>query len=206
MEAISISVGSLRERETGSQLYTCAMRRFILVLVMAVSASAQTPTDVTGWGKITWHMTVADAQSVLGDGASPVAADPRDPYPTKLEVRSVSIAGAITGTVSIRTKQGSEAVCSVAIVPDIESTSPPTADLQARAMFEDLKQRLIEKYGSPKTAGERPDLLSLYGQGLETFAFWSFPSTSINLIGTTNTKSHTGRVSIVYQATEPSLL
>jgi hypothetical protein len=182
------------------------MRLIAPALFVVLTAAAQTPKDVAGWGTVKWGMTVAEAKAALGNGAIPETGvgDPRDFYTVKLRLEKVQI-GRVNAIVNIVTKKDSDFVCAVTLLPTIESTSVPTAHIQAPALFEDLKQMLIEKYGQPKTSGAVTDP-GILSQGVRTTAFWSFPSTTITLIGEHSEKYHTGFVSVTYEPVDRKAL
>ena len=180
------------------------MKLTVPVLFVVLTAFAQPPKDVAGWGKVKWGMTVAEAKAALGDEATPEPApNPHDTYPTKLRLRNVQI-GLGTGTVNIQTKQDSDLVCVVTLL-----ASPPAVEEAPgeRAMlFERLKAMLIEKYGQPKASDRSPIASLSRTESVKTTVLWSFPSTSITLKWSDDAKYHVGYVSIEYKAVDKKAL
>lgn len=168
--------------------------------VLSVALAAQPPKDVTGWGKIKWGMRVDEAKVALGDQAKPESeGSPYTTYPSKLRLQGVQI-GNETGYAQIQTRRESDLVCMVTLV-----AAPPGAEKtpgQRAAIFEELKAMLVEKYGPPVNSDRKPS-----GSGfVDATVTWIFPSTSIRLLWSDESKYHIGHVAIEYKSVDKKAL
>jgi hypothetical protein len=169
----------------------------------------QLPKDVTGWGKIKWGMTVAQATALLGDTVIPenapapnITMAALDPYPAKLRLQDVQI-GLEHGTVAIQTKQNSDVVWVVTLLasPPAEETYPG----RRADVFDSLHEMLIEKYGSPTIFDRKSFASSGSSENIVTTVVWTFPSTYITLKWRDGAY-HVGYVSIEYRAVDKKAL
>ena len=141
--------------------------RLAAVALLAVALHGQ-PKDVTGWDKVRWGMTIAEARSVYGVDAQP---ETKDDW-TLLQLKPVKMAGVEMG-VQVGAKSGAKGITLVRLWSYFGlANSAPGAGAQD---FDTLRTFLIEKYGSPSNEetkrGENFRLIKT--------VLWTFPSTSI---------------------------
>ena len=107
------------------------MRTLLALLLMATAASAQ-PTDIDGWGKIHWGMTLDEARTIYAITDAPVA----NPYWTTLTLPTVAI-GDLHLRASAGAKQPSDRITQVrlwlsfGIPSSAPSPAPRTSRLSA---------------------------------------------------------------------------
>ncbi len=164
----------------------------LLAVLITVPLIAQVPSDVDGWTKITWGMTVEQAKTALqGSTVKTVFT----PIPEKKSVFRLRVLDVHIGDVklhaSVATAQGSEEVNAVVLLSDSITASQNNRG----AEFDTLKQLLIQKYGAPKSEDVRR------GVGVVKSVLWTFPSTTIRLTQS-EFGSSVGTVAIHYDAVD----
>ncbi|MBZ5626111.1 MAG: hypothetical protein LAQ69_46610 [Acidobacteriia bacterium] len=166
--------------------------RTLLPLLIAAALSAQ-PTDIDGWGKIHWGMTLDQARTAYSVTAAPAA----NPYWTILTLPAVTI-GNLHLDASAGAKQPSDRITQVRLSMFFGlSDSAPLAGPQD---FETLRTLLIQKYGShTRTATSES-----YGDVIQTVT-WIFPHSTITLtLLQKQSAPDIGSVEVVYSQTEPN--
>jgi hypothetical protein len=158
----------------------------------STSQQAATP-DVTGWNKITWGMTVAQAKKLFGaDVTEPEGEAPH----VRFVVDKIDIGG-LPCTASVATDRDSDSITSVTLQPAKEFRKLP--QLRASA-FNKLKELLIQKYGKPMSDDQRQENGDTNSQVL-----WSFPSTTIELYRSEG-RYDLGYVLLIYHAVDKKAL
>jgi hypothetical protein len=163
------------------------------ILLTAVSAFCQ-PSDVDGWNKVKWGMTIAEAKAAYGADVedSQIVPGPNFVEIDRLTIKAVEI-GSIRATASIQTKRNSDKVNSVVVnVAEVREDPGVRAD-----RFDTVRTLLIQKYGTPKNEDRKPD-----GDNLRTNVVWTFPSTSITLLWVEGRRYRHGYVTITYEAVD----
>jgi hypothetical protein len=166
-----------------------------LLLNLAHGLNAQTTKqpisgDVSGWDKIRWGMTIAQA-AALYKVPKTNAEKGKDGW-TLLKLPQIMVAGT---KMNVRVAAQLNKISEVAISPvsddpfkqTIESLKHQLGkedaapkDTSARPLFEKLKVLLIQKYGHPTEEVPRtPDADD--ADYMRTSVLWVFPSTSISL-------------------------
>jgi hypothetical protein len=148
------------------QLQVCA------ALALAGIAQGQTkPTDVGGWGKVKWGMTLTEAKAAYGPALHDLVAPSQrssEHSIERLEVDGLSV-GDISMHASLFTEPGSDRIKEANLqVPDIH---------KANGAFQVLLDAMTQKYGKPT----RQDSTVDPGTGNTKTATWIFPSTVIRL-------------------------
>lgn len=154
--------------------------RLIGAITLTAAIASCQPKDVTGWSKIKWGMTLAEAREVFGERASRV--DPQGPDSQSFTVKDVMI-GDIAATALVVSARNSNRVGLVTIQATKYELIVGDELVQSGAVanqiqtFSTLKRLLIEKYGTPKNEDHKPD-----GRGyMNSTVLWVFPTTSIIL-------------------------
>jgi hypothetical protein len=131
-------------------------------------------TDVIGWNKVTWRMTVVQAKRLftVEDITEPEGELTQGRYPVRFVVNNIDIGG-IPCSASIETDRNTDSIAGVALKPAKDFQELP--QLRASA-FAKLKELLIQKYGKPKSDDQRQENGDINSQVL-----WSFPATTIEL-------------------------
>jgi len=147
------------------------MRRFrfaALALLSFALYGQPKPQDITGWDKIHWGMTVAEARSAYAIDAQP---ETHDDW-TLLQLKPVKMAGVEMG-VQVGAKNGANGITLARLWSYFGlATSAPGASAQD---FDTLRAALIQKYGDPaKEESKRGENFRLIKTVL-----WTFPSTSV---------------------------
>lgn len=140
------------------------------------ATSRRAASDVTGWNKIQWGMTVAQAKRRFGADA----AEPGDEYkgsvgtryPVRLIINNLDIGG-LPCTATIETDRDTDSIASVTLKPGKAFQEHPQLRTSA---FDQLKELLIQKYGKPKIDDVRQE-----NGNVNSKILWSFPSTIIEL-------------------------
>jgi hypothetical protein len=146
--------------------------RFGMLAALAVSLYGQSkdakPQDITGWDKIQWGMTIAEAASAYGVAPQP---ETKDDW-TLLQLKPIKIAGVEVG-VQVGAKSGAKGITLVRLWSYFGlANSAPGSSAQD---FDTLRAALIQKYGDPaKEEMKRGENFRLIKTVL-----WTFPSTSI---------------------------
>ncbi len=146
--------------------------RFVVSLAIAIALYGQPkdrkPQDVTGWDKIRWGMTIAQARSLYGVDTQPEAKDDW----ALLQLKPSKIGGVEVG-VQVGAKSGAKGITLVRLWSYFGlANSAPGASAQD---FDTLRAALIQKYGDPaKEETKRGENFRL----IKTVQ-WTFPSTSI---------------------------
>lgn len=131
------------------------------------------PKDVTGWDKIKWGMSIADARSAYRLETQP---ERKDNW-TLLQLNPVKIGnvemGIQVGARLVEKAPGSGKITSIRLWSFFGL--PSSAPLAGPQDFDTLRTELIQKYGHPAneevTRGENNHLIKTVR--------WTFPSTSI---------------------------
>ena len=158
----------------------------VALFAAALSGQAQ-PRDVEGWGKIRWGMTIADASQ-----AYVINRHEDNEFWSQLIAEPV-IVGDITMRVSIAAKHGSDRISRVRLSTNYGRRNDAED-------FDTLKTQLIQKYGPPIDGETRTE----GADNVRTF-LWTFPSTSIRLTLTQDSKGQ-GRIEVDYNATDKTAL
>jgi hypothetical protein len=143
--------------------------RLSVLAALTVALYAQTkPTDVSGWDKIRWGMTIAEARSAYDIHTAP---ENKDNW-TLLYLNPVKISGVEMGVqVGAREAAGKITLVRLWSFFGIPSAAPSAGSQD----FDTLRSALIQKYGDPAheevTRGENFRLIKIVR--------WTFPSTSI---------------------------
>ncbi|HEX5227208.1 MAG TPA: hypothetical protein VFW44_05835 [Bryobacteraceae bacterium] len=161
--------------------------RLFLLAAVGLCAFAQS-SDVHGWDKITWGMTMADARAAYHTEAKP---EVKDDW-TLLQLKPIKMGGVQLG-VQVGAREGSEKIASIRLWSYFGlSNSQPGAGAQD---FDTLRSILIEKYGQP--ANEE----TTHGENfriIKTIA-WTFPSTSISMkLEASTSIPNLGNIDLVY--------
>ena len=126
------------------------------------------PKDITGWDKIRWGMTIAEAASAYGVDAPP---ETKDDW-TLLQLKPVKMGGVEMG-VQVGAKSGAKRITLVRLWSYFGlANSAPGAGPQD---FDTLRTLLIAQYGPPSSEESRR------GENFRLIKTvrWNFPSTSI---------------------------
>ena len=157
-----------------------------MYFAVALPGQAQ-QTDVNGWGKIRWGMTLDEAGK-----AYVIERHEDNDYWSQL-IAQPMIIGDLTMRVSIAARHGSDQVSRVRLSTNIGGRN-------AEDDFDTLKAQLIQKYGPPIDGENRTE----GANAVRTF-LWTFPSTSIRLTVTEN-KDAQGRIEVEYNSTDKAAL
>ena len=161
------------------------------LLAIAVALFAQTrPTDLAGWDKITWGMTITAARSLYAIDAKPQTVDNW----TLLTLKPVRIAGVEMDAQAVAPQAG-EKISSVRLWSYFGlPTSAPGAGPRD---FDALRGKLIEQYGAP-ASDETTHGLNF--RLLKTVR-WTFPSTSVVLtLEQSGSIPYLGNITLEYTA------
>jgi hypothetical protein len=155
-------------------------------------------TDVTGWNRVRWRMTVAQAKKLFTaeDITEPESELTQGRYPVRFVVNNIDIGG-ISCSASIETDRNTDSIAGVALKPAEDFQKLP----QLRAsVFAKLKELLIQKYGKPKSDDQQQENGDINSQVL-----WSFPSTTIELYRSEG-RYDLGYVLLMYHAVDKKAL
>jgi hypothetical protein len=145
--------------------------RLAALTALAVALYGQTkPSDISGWDKIQWGMTLAEIRSAYDVHSDP---ESKDDW-TLLYLNSVKISGVEMG-VQVGARAGAEKVTSVRLWSFFGV--PNAAPFAGPQDFDTLRTTLIQKYGHPANEETRR---GENGRIIKT-VLWTFPSTSIIL-------------------------
>jgi len=160
---------------------------------MTAAAACCQPNDVTGWTRIRWGMSYAEARDAFqGQVTDPrVATSPEALLTDRFIVTDLRI-GRITAEAAVQTELESSQVVAVRLrVTGASATGPART-----GTFSTLKHLLIMKYGSPQDEYHSP-----YGSGeIDTRLLWLFPSTSITLRWSEANNGENSFITIRYEA------
>jgi hypothetical protein len=142
----------------------------LVTLGLCGSLPAQSKSDIHGWYKTEWGMSVGDIRKAL-EYQVEVLTDPGPPPDQAFGIREITV-----GAVPVKVTFGfdSEKLSSVALA---------VRDGFTRSVaFDSLRQSLIETYGKPTSEDTKSERSRGLGSlSITRTALWSFPSTSINL-------------------------
>jgi hypothetical protein len=167
------------------------MRTSIAIAVLAIAAAAaEQPSDLTGWGRIEWGMTLQQARDTYRAETRETA----DAYWTHLELPAVKV-GVIPLKVIASARKPDPGIRLVSLFCSFGL--PGDAPI-APSEFETLRTALIQKYGRPKSHIFKVE----YDDPVELL-LWPFPSGSVTLtLRQKRNAPHLGSMSIDYRAAE----
>jgi hypothetical protein len=155
------------------------------------------PADVDGWAQVKWGMTVAEARAALGPMAATESQTP-SPLTGEIFIRDIVIIRGIKMQGVVKASKESKLVNAV----EIEVANLHELPQNRATFFSEIKQLLIEKYGSP--TNESKDSVA---DDIETIAAWSFPSTRISLRWSESSQRYKlGFVVLTYSAIDKKAL
>jgi hypothetical protein len=145
--------------------------RFGALLALAVALYGETkPTDVSGWDKIRWAMTIAEARAAYDIHTE---TESKDNW-TLLYLNPIKTGGVEMG-VQVGAREAAGKITLVRLWSFFGL--PSSAPLAGARDFDTLKTTLIQKYGHPAheetKRGENNHLIKT--------VLWTFPSTSVLL-------------------------
>jgi hypothetical protein len=167
--------------------------RLAALAALTIALYGQTkPSDVTGWDKIRWSMTIAEARSAYDIHTEP---ETRDNW-TLQYLNPVKMSGVEMG-VQVGARAGAEKITSVRLWSFFGV--PNAAPLAGAQDFDTLKTTLVQQYGHPANEETRR---GENGRLIKTVN-WTFPSTSIVLTLEQSTSlPNLGTIYLDYSATD----
>lgn len=161
--------------------------RMLWFLLLSVRLFGQVaPADVTGWGKITWGMTIPQARAACGIAAT----DTSESF--KVDVGSIGMKA------DIGDPRGTGHVTQVTLFMSFGLPKDPTR--AGPEDFDTLKELLIQKYGAPAS-----DESSRNVNTQDRTVLWTFPSTSITLFRSLY-EARLGSITLRYRQTDRKAL
>ena len=132
-------------------------------------------TDVNGWGKIKWGMSVAQARTLYSSEAHEPQASVKEStkYVDRFVIPNLKL-GDVSIQASVRTLPGSDRIAEVELSMPADNFREPAST--RIAAHEDILNGLTQKYGKP-SRHEQKDSDSL----TDITDVWLFPSTTITL-------------------------
>ncbi len=173
--------------------------RLAALLLITASVAVCQSSDVQGWTRIKWGMTVSEAREAFrGQVSDPRVATPPDAILVDRFIVTGLQIGRITAEAAIQTERDSNQVVAVRI----RATGPMATALARTSTYSTLKHLLITKYGTPQNEDHSP-----YGSGgTDSRVLWLFPSTSITLRWSEMANGENGFVTIKYEALDRNAL
>jgi hypothetical protein len=169
------------------------------VLLLTATATFCQPTDVYGWTRIRWGMTVAEAREAFpGQASDARRVGPPDAILIDRFLISDIRIGRIVAEAAVQTEKDSSQVVAVRL----RAVGPTASPRDRSDAFASFKQLLIAKYGTPQNEDQSPD-----GTGSIDFrVLWVFSSTSITLWWNERTGGEHGSVTVHYEALDRKAL
>jgi hypothetical protein len=177
--------------KSASEAMRKPLLQFAACATFAIALHGQpAPKDITGWDKIKWGMTIAEARAVYNVDAQP---EKNDDW-TLLKLDPVKM-GAVEMGVQVGARHGTENITLVTLWSYFGLvSSAPSAGPQD---FDTLKTLLIREYGQP---AEEKTERGLNFRSIKT-VLWKFPSTSVLMtMEQSASLPHLGNLIIEYTA------
>jgi hypothetical protein len=170
-----------------------AVRPIALVAFSVALMGQAPPKDVTGWDKIKWGMTIAEARAAYAVSAPTEATE----YWTALSIPDVVI-GDIRLKAVVEARHGSDQITLASLF--MSFGLPKDAPLAGPEDFETLKTLLTQKYGKP-ASDDTTQNVNTHDRTI----IWTFQSTSISL-KLSQFEARLGSISLRYEAADKKAL
>ena len=161
----------------------------LLLVACGIVSGQNRPTDVDGWGKVKWGMTLAQIKALYS-----AVSEESNEFWDHLTLPAITVSD-VKMSVSVGAKHGRDKVALVSLLETFGL--PDSPQLASASDFEALKSSLISKYGQPNSE----DVKVEYGDKV-TLVMWNFPSTSITLRLKRAATINAGILSVDYRAVD----